>query len=61
MKIAVIITFAVLMLVAFLMNLFGLMRLYPIYITSPLLFLVIFLAIKSLFHRKKFKGFKSFH
>lgn len=61
MKIAAAIIFTVLVLVAFLMNLFGLMRLYPLYITSPLLFLVIFFAIKSLFHRRKFKGFKSYH
>ncbi|WP_245728738.1 hypothetical protein [Thalassobacillus cyri] len=58
---AAVIIFAVLVLVAFLMNLFGLMRLYPLYITSPLLFLVIFFVIKSLFHRRKFKGFKSYH
>ncbi|GGC74786.1 putative membrane protein YizD [Thalassobacillus devorans] len=61
MKVIGVIIFTALVLTAFLMNLFGLMRLYPIYITSPLLFLVIFFTIKSLFHRKKFKGFKSYH
>ncbi|MCA1011344.1 hypothetical protein [Halobacillus halophilus] len=38
-------------------HLFGLMRLYPLYITSPLLFISIYLCISFIYHRKTFKGF----
>ncbi|ARI78018.1 hypothetical protein HM131_14675 [Halobacillus mangrovi] len=38
-------------------HLFALMRLYPLYITSPLLFFTIYLTIASFSHRKTFRGF----
>ncbi|MBE6184028.1 hypothetical protein M3576_09480 [Weizmannia ginsengihumi] len=42
---------------SFILNIFGLMRLLPIYITSPLLFIVICLFIIYLNGRNRFKGF----
>ncbi|MBA2174479.1 hypothetical protein H0266_06110 [Halobacillus locisalis] len=44
-------------LVLCLFHLFALMRMYPLYITSPLLFIAIYYVIASLFHRKTFRGF----
>ncbi|MBM7554020.1 hypothetical protein [Thalassobacillus pellis] len=57
MKTPYIILFVFLYLVAFTINIFGLMRLYPLYVTSPVLFLLIYIFIKSLLHRRRFKGF----
>jgi hypothetical protein len=44
---------------AFVVNIFGLMDLYPILITSPLLFLSLLLMFLYINNRKRFKGFKS--
>nr|WP_318509597.1 hypothetical protein [Bacillus sp. T3] len=46
-----------LFIVAFCYNLLGLLYLVPIYITSPILFIVLFILLSKLNDRKKFKGF----
>ncbi|HZH58384.1 MAG TPA: hypothetical protein VEY70_02150 [Metabacillus sp.] len=38
-------------------NLLGFMNLFPLYITSPLLFIAIFLTLYFINHRKTFRGF----
>ncbi len=43
--------------VAFFLNILGLMKLIPLYITSPLLFIIIFVTLYLLNHRKTFRGF----
>ncbi|MFD1017870.1 hypothetical protein [Thalassobacillus hwangdonensis] len=58
MKPLVIIMMGLLIAIAFLLNIFGLMRLYPLYFTSPLLFFLLFTTIKALLHRRRFKGFQ---
>nr|WP_241657174.1 hypothetical protein [Halobacillus salinus] len=40
-----------------LFHLLALMRIYPLYITSPLLFITIYYLITSMFKRKTFRGF----
>lgn len=45
-------------LVSLFMNVLGLMKLYPIYLTSPLLFFSLFLLIALLNNQRRFKGFK---
>ncbi|MCA1031079.1 hypothetical protein LCL95_08600 [Bacillus timonensis] len=44
--------------VSFLFNLLGLMRLVPLYITIPPLFLSLLFTITMLNYRNQFKGFK---
>ncbi|MBM7604069.1 hypothetical protein JOC75_002042 [Metabacillus crassostreae] len=39
------------------LNVLGLMNLLPLYITSPLLFIAIFIILYIVNHRKTFKGF----
>ncbi|WP_168714481.1 hypothetical protein [Metabacillus litoralis] len=39
------------------LNVLGLMNLVPMYITSPLLFIAIFIILYIVNHRKTFKGF----
>ncbi|MGD6991828.1 hypothetical protein [Sutcliffiella horikoshii] len=39
-------------------NVLGLMKLYPIYLTSPVLFFSIFLLIALLNNQRRFRGFK---
>ena len=56
LKFTVLIVF---ILFAFIINIFGLMHLYPIYFTSPLLFLSLFLLMNYINNRKRFKGFRS--
>ncbi|MFC0271969.1 hypothetical protein ACFFIX_10950 [Metabacillus herbersteinensis] len=41
----------------FFLNVLSLMKLIPIYITSPLLFGAIFVTLYMINHRKTFKGF----
>ncbi|MFC7784693.1 MULTISPECIES: hypothetical protein [unclassified Rossellomorea] len=48
-----------LILISFFINILGLMRLVPIYITSPILFLSLLLFFHSLGNRNRFRGFKS--
>ncbi|RIW27244.1 hypothetical protein D3H55_23190 [Bacillus salacetis] len=55
-KLSLLILFIVL---SFTINIFGLMHLYPIYLTSPLLFLSLLLMVHYINNRKKFRGFKS--
>ncbi|RST75230.1 hypothetical protein D4T97_008205 [Siminovitchia acidinfaciens] len=43
--------------ISFYLNLLGLMQLVPIYITSPLLFISIFIFFSFINGRNKFKGF----
>ncbi|WAA13071.1 hypothetical protein [Fervidibacillus halotolerans] len=53
-------TFVMLVAIAFsfIFHMFGMMNLYPAYITAPLLYFSIFLYILSRNHRNRFKGFK---
>ncbi|MBM7571541.1 hypothetical protein [Aquibacillus albus] len=44
--------------VAFFFNILGLMRLIPMFITLPMLFISIYLTVFSFSHRNSFKGFK---
>ncbi|KAB8139100.1 hypothetical protein F9U64_01510 [Gracilibacillus oryzae] len=43
---------------ALFLNIFGLMRLIPVYFTVPLLFITIYISVYCYFHKRKFKGFK---
>ncbi|MDF0727930.1 hypothetical protein PY093_14730 [Cytobacillus sp. S13-E01] len=56
MKVTVIIGL-VLVLLTFLLNIFGLMNLIPLYITAPLLFCSLLYTCFHLNTRKQFKGF----
>ncbi|WP_067842053.1 hypothetical protein [Amphibacillus sediminis] len=47
-----------LLIVAWAVNLFGLMRLIPLFITLPLLFITIYFTLTVLFYRQMFRGFK---
>ncbi|WP_232329067.1 MULTISPECIES: hypothetical protein [Metabacillus] len=44
-------------LVLFFLNLLSFMDIFPIYITSPLLFITLFITLYLINHRKTFKGF----
>ncbi|WP_442637482.1 hypothetical protein [Rossellomorea marisflavi] len=44
--------------ISFILNIFGLMKLIPIYVTSPILFVCLLIFIHSLFTRHRFKGFQ---
>lgn len=44
--------------ISFVVHLFGIMNIYPLYITAPLLFISIFLFILYMNNRNQFKGFK---
>ncbi|TQS75805.1 hypothetical protein DX933_05920 [Ornithinibacillus gellani] len=50
--------FTILVFIAFFLNILGLMRLIPLYITLPLLFLSIYLSIYSMTHKRTFKGMR---
>lgn len=39
-------------------HLFALMHLYPLYLSSPLLFIAIFFILSMTSHKKTFRGFK---
>ncbi|KOP81749.1 hypothetical protein AMS60_04180 [Bacillus sp. FJAT-21945] len=39
------------------LNILGLMKLFPIYISSPILFLSVFILITFINDQKKFRGF----
>ncbi|MGM0874627.1 MAG: hypothetical protein ACQEWV_07440 [Bacillota bacterium] len=41
----------------FFLNLLGFMNLIPLYITSPLLFIALFVTLYLINHRKTFRGF----
>lgn len=42
---------------SFLLNIGGLMHIIPLYLTSPILFLSLFILLLYLNNRKSFKGF----
>ncbi|WP_223249505.1 MULTISPECIES: hypothetical protein [unclassified Bacillus (in: firmicutes)] len=42
----------------FFLNILGLMKMLPLYFTSPLLFAAILFTLYRMNHRKTFKGFK---
>jgi type III secretory pathway component EscR len=44
--------------IAFYLQLLGMMNLLPLLVTTPLLFLVIFIIMYGANNRKRFKGFK---
>ncbi|WP_217585921.1 hypothetical protein [Lentibacillus saliphilus] len=48
--------FFFLTIVAFVLNIFGLMQLIPLYITLPLLFISIYATIFSFSHRNTYRG-----
>ncbi|SDJ86883.1 hypothetical protein SAMN05216243_1226 [Sediminibacillus albus] len=43
--------------IAFLFNLFGILRLVPLYFTMPILFISIYLTIFSFAYKNTFRGF----
>ncbi|MDX5474618.1 MAG: hypothetical protein LPK00_03690 [Bacillaceae bacterium] len=43
---------------SFVINILGLMKVYPLLLTSPLLFISIFLLFAHLNYRQQFRGFK---
>ncbi|MEH7381686.1 hypothetical protein V7138_14585 [Bacillus sp. JJ1533] len=45
--------------ITFGLNILGLMKLIPLYITTPLLFLSLLVTIVIYNHRNRFKGFRS--
>jgi len=51
------VVFILFIILSLMLNIFGLMNLMPLYVTSPLLFLAIFLLIYFISDRKRFKGF----
>jgi len=48
----------ILFVVAVILNLFGLMRIAPILLTLPFLFISIYVLLNFFFHRNTFRGFK---
>ncbi|WLR47535.1 hypothetical protein LC065_18850 [Halobacillus litoralis] len=58
MKIWVVLLFVISILFLAAFHLFALMNLYPIYISSPLLFIAIYLVVSIPSHKKTFRGFK---
>lgn len=46
-----------LILVSFILNIFGLMKLIPLFITSPILFISLLILLLYLNDRRRFKGF----
>ncbi|MCH1626231.1 hypothetical protein [Fredinandcohnia quinoae] len=49
---------SIMIIITFGLNIFGLMRLIPLYITTPLLFLSLLVTLSILNNRNRFKGFK---
>ncbi|WP_096155124.1 MULTISPECIES: hypothetical protein [Bacillus] len=43
---------------SFIVNILGLMKVYPLVLTSPLLFISLFLLIAHMNYRQQFRGFK---
>ncbi|MGP4062050.1 hypothetical protein [Halobacillus litoralis] len=58
MKVWSILTCLFLIIILGLFHLFALMHLYPLYITSPLLFIAIYLGLSITSYKKTFRGFK---
>ncbi|WP_419182791.1 hypothetical protein [Metabacillus fastidiosus] len=57
MKAKWIIISVVSIIILFFLNLLALMEIFPIYITSPLLFIAILWTLYMVNHRKTFRGF----
>ncbi|WP_034262612.1 hypothetical protein [Bacillus sp. J33] len=57
MKKLPIILMLLLILLSFILNIFGLMKLIPIFITSPILFVSLLILFLYLNDRRRFKGF----
>ncbi|MGM0921827.1 hypothetical protein [Bacillus sp. V2I10] len=47
----------ILLIISFFLNILGLMEMFPLLISSPLLFISIFVTLYLVNHRKTFKGF----
>ncbi|QNG62039.1 hypothetical protein H4O14_17550 [Bacillus sp. PAMC26568] len=47
----------ILLIISFFLNILGLMEMFPLSISSPLLFISIFVMLYLVNHRKTFKGF----
>ncbi|MRX52752.1 hypothetical protein GJU41_02100 [Bacillus idriensis] len=47
----------VMLIISFFLNILGLMEMFPLLISSPLLFIAIFVTLYLVNHRKTFKGF----
>ncbi|MBN9653901.1 hypothetical protein J0K78_06460 [Halobacillus sp. GSS1] len=58
MKIWMILLFVISVVFLSAFHLFALMNLYPIYISSPLLFMAIYFIVSIPSHKKTFRGFK---
>ncbi|WP_175637769.1 hypothetical protein [Metabacillus schmidteae] len=56
MKLRWILLLTIITIILFFINLLALMEVFPIYITSPLLFIAIFITLYLINHRKTFKG-----
>lgn len=50
--------FLTITIIAFFLNLFALMKLIPLFITLPLLFLSIYLTIFSFTHKRAYRGMR---
>ncbi|MBU5468515.1 hypothetical protein KQI49_16965 [Virgibacillus sp. MSJ-26] len=50
--------FLLLSIVAFVLNIFGLMRLIPLYFTLPLLFLSVYFTIYTFTHKRMYRGMR---
>lgn len=48
----------ILLITTIFLQILGFLKLIPLYISSPLLLLVLFIILHSLNNRKRFKGFK---
>ncbi|WLD94924.1 hypothetical protein [Alkalihalobacillus sp. AL-G] len=48
-------------LISFILVIFGFLRMFPLFIATPLLFISIFYTVHRYFHRRSFKGFNSTH
>ncbi|UOR13119.1 hypothetical protein [Halobacillus amylolyticus] len=57
MKRWVILGYIPLFILLIMFHIFGLMFLFPLYITAPLLFVSIYMFIALIYHKKKFRGF----
>ncbi|ELK45196.1 hypothetical protein QRD89_05815 [Halobacillus sp. ACCC02827] len=58
MKLWMAVLFLLIILMLLLLHLLALMKMFPLYVTSPLLFAAIYLTISLFTHKKTFRGFK---
>jgi len=50
--------FLILTIIAFFLNIFGLMRLIPLYFTLPILFLSVYFTIFTFTHKRMYRGMR---